>query len=145
MYLKYPKLFVCIFSFLLSFGLQAQPTCIGFGDIPLGTSFGQSAEHTLGDTVLRVKEVIVSVERFAYSNTEITGFGDASIVDWAISDFGGDNPYLFISNINMVFDFSMQEGPVSEVYFDFVDGGGEENIAVNGHPIHVFRISPRSF
>jgi len=46
----------------------------------------------------------------------------------------GDGIYVFPSNINLVFEF----GGVDEVCFDFIDGGGEVNLGLNGPPVEVF-------
>ena len=122
--------------------LQAQPTtCFDFESLELNSQFGKSQGQESGDTIRLVgNDVITTVQRFIYSTSVEPGFESVSVVNW---DFGGfsdsTNQYLFISNINLDFDFSRQPDKVSMVSFDFVDGGGEENISVNGATAHLLQ------
>ena len=106
---------------------EAQWLCIGFEDPPfeLGTEYGSSVGDDPGDVVFTEQGVPVSVENFRLGTS--TAFGYAEV-----SDAGGlPGQNLFISNVNLSFDFSALPFVVSKVTFDFEDYGGAENVSVN--------------
>lgn len=49
-----------------------------------------------------------------------------------------EGKYLFVSNINLKFDFIVLEKFIRKICMFYFDGGGEENILVNGFFIFVF-------
>ena len=124
----------------LTITLQAQPeTCNDFEIFEIDQKFGKSTGNENGDTIRLLHEfAISSLQRFNYSNSNDTGFEDITVVDWDFGDWQSSGNYLFISNINLVVDFAPAPDAVSLVQFDFIDGGGEENIGVNGETVHIF-------
>ena len=46
-----------------------------------------------------------------------------------------DGNYVFMGNLSLLLNFDAAAGAVQEVCFDFTDGGGDENFAVNGSPV----------
>ena len=130
-----PLLLLCF----LTINVQAQPTeCFDFENLELDQRFGRSNGQAPGDTIplLFNSEVITTLEPFIYENGGDPGFWDVSVVDWPLGNWFGTAPYLFVSNVNMVFDFAHLPDVVSQVSFDFADGGGEHNIQVNGDTIY---------
>ena len=118
--------------------------CLDFNELSDDTVWGRDAGHEPGQEVYRKEGVKVSVESFLYPDGT-SDFWNAKVTQ---DIFGADFPFLngqyfFISNINLKFDFTevISTTPdvqtVEGVCFDFVDGGGEENISVNGEPIKV--------
>ncbi len=144
MYLK-RKIHLLSFSFFLSFlaiSLSAQPQeCFDFSNFEVGQRFGIDSGNRPGDEVplLLNSDVRVTLESFVYARSETEpGFWNVEVIDWDFSnwDWDGEVPYLGPGNINMVFDFTTLSGDVSQVSFDFVDGGGEHNIRVNGDSLY---------
>jgi hypothetical protein len=125
-------------SSFIEFGEVSCPDlCVQFEDLDTGASYGSSSGNAPGDVIFTEDNVEVSLAEFEYFGGT-TGFGDATITNTFFV-----NPDLMIGNrvfqgnINLVYDFTNQPGPVSSVSFAFVDGGGEENFGVNGHDIFV--------
>ena len=129
-------LFLCC---LLTNKLIAQPTeCFDFSNLEIDQKFGRSNGQVPGDRIplLFNSDVITTLIPFTYQNNEAPGFWDVSVVDWSIGNWTGIAPYLFVSNVSMAFDFTNLPDVVSQVSFDFVDGGGEHNIRVNGDTLY---------
>lgn len=119
--------------------LSAQPTeCFDFNNLEIGQEYGSNGGHFPGDSIqlLFNSDVITTLEPFTYANGGDPGFWNASVVDWQFGNWDGAAPYLFISNINIVYDFTHLPDVVSQVSFDFADGGGEHNIRVNGDTLY---------
>ena len=138
---KFPKLIGLIF-FVFCFNLLSlhaqEDTCLRFEDLPANANYGKDGGHAPGDLAFSSNGVDVYLQEFLYSNTNQTGFFNASVEE---SIFGQqaalDGQSLFISNINLTFDFTKLNQAVNGLCFNIVDGGGEENIAVNGAPIQI--------
>ncbi|PHN01789.1 T9SS type A sorting domain-containing protein [Flavilitoribacter nigricans] len=128
-----------LFCWINILSLHAQnDTCIRFEDLPANAVYGRDAGQSAGDLAFNLKGVDVYLENFIYSNSDEIGFWNVSVTE---DIFGNqtalDGQSLFISNINLKFDFTQLDLPVNGLCFNIVDGGGEENIAVNGQPIRV--------
>lgn len=127
-----------LFALLLLLGaypLKAQEACIDFEDFQLGTFFGPELGNMPGDTVFEQNGAVATAEVFQYANGQ-TGFLNASIestpnVPWLDSNF------LFLSNNALLLHFPPG---TQQVCFDFFDGGGEENFAVNGAAISLLEL-----
>lgn len=137
-FLKINGLFFCFcWIQLLSLYAQDDP-CIRFEDLPADAVYGRDANQSPGDLAFSLKGVDAYLEEFIYSNTNETGFWNVSVNEDIFGQQQAvDGQSLFISNINLRFDFKNLEQPVNGLCFRIVDGGGEENIAVNGQPILV--------
>ena len=112
--------------------------CVQMEDLQVGTVYGSGAGMMPGDLAFVEDDVSVTVDSFQYFNGT-SGFLNATVED---GNFGPpDNPltgnYLFVSNINLTFDFTGLTEPVTSVAFGFVDGGGEENFAINDGEVFV--------
>lgn len=130
-----PLLLLCF----LTINVQAQPTeCFDFENLDIDQIFGRPNGQGPGDTIplLFSSDVITTLEPFIYENGGEPGFWNVSVVDWPLGNWSGTAPYLFVSNTNMIFDFTHLPDVVSQVSFDFWDGGGEHNISVNGDTIY---------
>lgn len=114
--------------------------CMDFNELAPGTVWGRDGGHQPGDVVYEKEGVQASVEKFQYLNGT-SDFWNVTVMenifDGNFTSFEGSE--LFISNINLNFDFAALDREVNTVCFDFIDGGGEENLAVNGEPIKVLR------
>jgi len=142
MYLK-KKIHLLFFLLsVLTIPLSAQPQeCFDFSNLEIGQKIGIDSDHQPGDEVLLLlnSDVRVTLEPFIYVNGGAPGFWNIDVVDLDfLGDWGGVAPYLFLGNINMVYDFTTLSGAVSQLSFDFVDGGGEHNIQVNGDSLYNF-------
>ncbi|MDF1521552.1 MAG: hypothetical protein P1P87_01875 [Trueperaceae bacterium] len=105
--------------------------CIDFEDPPftLGTQWGNAYGNSPGDVAFTDQGATVSVENFTLG--AYTGFVNAQVQNG--SGLAGQS--MWISNINLKFDFTGLPFTVGRVTFDFADLGGSENIAVNGSGI----------
>lgn len=119
--------------------LQAQDdTCLRFEDLPANAVYGRDAGQVPGDLAFSSKGVDVYLEEFLYSTNDEVGFWNASVSTGIFEEQPAlEGQSLFISNINLNFDFTKLEHPVNGLCFKIVDGGGEENISVNGQPITI--------
>ena len=127
-----------LIAFLLPVIMTAQPQqCIDFEGLENGSSYGEASGHQPHDEIYEEDGVVVSLEEFHYFNGT-TGFGNALITNDIFGEyFHSEGLYVFPSNINLHFDFSNQSQPVTALCLQFLDGGGEENISVNGEPVRV--------
>lgn len=129
-------LFLCFFSSSL-FAQEQLDLCFDFEELPLNQMFGRSTGSEPGDVLLEQDSVKLGLDTY----TTINGgseFFNVTILD---NPFGLQGPDfsrgLFVSNINLALDFSDFSDEIVRVAFYFADGGGEENISVNGEPIQV--------
>ena len=116
------------------FGQPVNTTCVDFNQFPAGLLIGPALGLDPGEVILGEEGLNVTIEEILYSNGN-TGFGNATINNdgW----FGLEGNYIFMGNNSLMLNFSSAAGAVQEVCFDFVDGGGEENFAVNGSAVSV--------
>lgn len=136
------KPFVITFVFIVAttFAFAQHSECISFSDNVEQGTYGTANGLMPGDSLFKDEGVLIRLENFLYSDGT-TGFLNATISNEPI--FNGDvselvrNEYIFPSNINLSFDFTTISRPVIQVCFNFIDGGGEENIALNGRDILV--------
>ncbi len=135
-----PIFITSIFVLTATFLHAQQSDCINFSDNIAQGTYGTASGLAPGDTLFTDDGVVISLEEFLYLDGT-TGFINATVSDDPI--FNGDlselirNDYIFPSNINLHFDFRAISKPVIQVCFNFADGGGEENLAVNGQEILV--------
>jgi len=109
----------------------ARSVCIDFEDPPfaLGTEWGTAYGDSPGDVAITDQGVSVTLEEFTLGT--YTGFSLAEV-----DTYGGlPGQSMWISNINLKFDFSGLAFTVAKVTFDFADLGGAENVAANGSGI----------
>ncbi len=138
------KLFALLLSlFWLNETMLAQnQQCIDFEDNIEPGTYGASNGYSPGKTLFTDEDVVVRLKDFHYANGT-TDFIQATISDDEI--FNGDESellhdnYIFPSNINLQFDFGALRRQVRQVCINFIDGGGVENLAVNGSDIRVLQ------
>ncbi|MCB9288791.1 MAG: hypothetical protein H6560_15895 [Lewinellaceae bacterium] len=120
----------------LSIQMMAQPLfpCFQFEDIPANTQLGPSSGNSPGDVLFSQAGIQVSIHEIQYADGS-TGFGNAVIYD--ASSGWLDGQFLFMGNNSLQFDLSQADGALNQVCFDFYDGGGVENFAVNGSSVAV--------
>ncbi len=123
----------------IDFGtVNCSDQCVEMEELEVGTVFGVASGMQAGDVAFVEDDVSVSVDSFMYFNGDMA-FLNATIDDGSFGPPG--NPltgnYAFVSNINLVFDFTGLAEPVTSVSFGFVDGGGEENFAINDGELFV--------
>ncbi len=118
----------------VDFGMvQCSDQCVEMEELAVGTIYGAGSGMMPGDVAFVEDDVTVTLDSFQYFDSTYA-FLNATIEDGV---FGPpDNPltgnYVFVSNINMIFDFTGLTEPVTTVSFGFVDGGGMENFSING-------------
>ncbi|MGB1205945.1 MAG: T9SS type A sorting domain-containing protein [Chitinophagales bacterium] len=120
--------------FLITQNVVAQNGCIGFESSHIGY-YGGSTGYTPGQTIFTTQGVDVSIQPMTYA-TGGTSFDALDIYTPSWTGIGADIVAL-PSNINMVFNFSSLPQQVSQVSFSFGDGGGQENISVNGNNVWI--------
>jgi hypothetical protein len=101
---------------------------------PYQAFYGDNNGNTPGD-IIHVKDgVPVSIWEFMY----VTGGMAFSMayIDSTLMGFG-DGQTMMISNINVNYNFAATGYTPQQVSFEFYDGGGHENISVNGEPLYV--------
>lgn len=101
--------------------------CLEFNQLSPNQQFGGDFNQP-GDVIFTENDVAVSVEEFLF------GQGGSAFNSVRVQSSGGQIS-LFVSNINLRFDFSQLGFTVNEVVFECGDFGGSENIAVNDGPI----------
>ncbi len=115
-------------------------SCITFSALEVGEAFGADTGFAAGDTAFVEAGVPVTLDSFYYFDGS-AGFWGIEVTDNSFDNFDlAEGNHLFVSNINLNFDFSDLEGQVVSLCFDFFDGGGEENIAVNGETVEVVNV-----
>lgn len=129
-------LFLCFFSSNI-FAQEQLELCFDFEDLPLNQMFGRSSSSEPGDVLFEQEGVKLGVDTYTTVNGESEFFNITVLDDPFALHQSEDNRGLFVSNINIALDFSDASREVTRVAFDFQDGGGEENISVNGQPIQV--------
>ena len=139
------KIITTILFFLLFWAtttLAQDNECINFDDNIEHGTYGIATGLMPGSLLFTDDGVSVRVKNFEYFN------GTEDFINVFVSDddiFGGVNAglvegsYIFPSNINLDFDFTNLPTGIIKVCINFIDGGGEENIAVNGQPIKVLQ------
>ncbi|MCP4547448.1 MAG: T9SS type A sorting domain-containing protein [bacterium] len=111
--------------------LASMAATVTFDYETLGTAWGGPHGNSPGDHIFTEDNVDVYVQNFHLG--AYTGFHETRI-DPAIAVFGS-NQILWISNIDVKFDFSGAPGAPNKVTFDYADFGGDENLQVNGGPL----------
>jgi hypothetical protein len=116
-----------------SSGSASGSVCVDF-ETPLvvGTQYGAPAGQTPGSTVFNSAGIAVSVENFNYATSG--GTFNLARVEAASASFG-TGQVVRTNNINLEFDLSGVGFAVTSLDFDFLDMGGNENLAVNGSPL----------
>lgn len=109
---------------------------VGHESQPLAKLFGAVVGQPLGDVMYTEALVELSTALFfpvvgppIYGDARIAGVFGSPIA------FGTDTKTLGMPNMNVRFRFGF--GGVTEVEFDWLDLGGDENLAVNGGPLYV--------
>ncbi|MDX1940538.1 MAG: T9SS type A sorting domain-containing protein [Saprospiraceae bacterium] len=135
-----PILTIFIFFGFIATIFSQDDECINFSDNIEHGTYGIASGFMPGNVLFMDDGVTIRLKSFQYFNGT-TDFINATVSDDPI--FNGDTSgliqgdYIFPSNINLYFDFTQLPHPTTEVCFNFIDGGGEENIAVNGQNIQV--------
>ncbi|MCB9041429.1 MAG: T9SS type A sorting domain-containing protein [Lewinellaceae bacterium] len=123
------------FFLLLSNQMMAQAIpCFNFEDIPAGTELGPASGNNPGDVLFSQAGIEVSIQEIQYADGT-TGFHNAVI--YGASTGWLDGQFLFMGNNSFQFDLSQADGALNQLCFDFFDGGGVENFAVNGSSVAV--------
>jgi hypothetical protein len=113
------------------YALSASAAQVTFDHEPLGTAYGNGHGDVEGDIVLTEEDITMSVELFHSSGAT---YFDQAIISSAWADFG-DDQVLEIHNIGCKFDFTATPDAPGTVAFSYYDGGGTENLQVNGGTI----------
>lgn len=114
---------------------QSDDHCIEFEGLSANAVIGAESGLSPGEVFYSENEVDISLQPFVYSNGNDSGFYNIRVWDQEDGWQLGSGRYLFVSNVNLSLDFSGLPETVTEVCFEFIDGGGDKNIAVNGEVI----------
>jgi hypothetical protein len=108
--------------------------CIEFEIVDEGYTFGSPFGNVPGDVILTENDVPVTMHEFIVLPPSVQlGQGEVGDIFPGFNLASGNHMGLF--NINASFDFTPLPQEVVAVSFDFFDGGGMENISVNGLPL----------
>jgi len=125
---------------LLGVSPNGEASIVTFDEIPVGTIFGPSSNNP-GDLIFVEDGISVTLEEFLSTSGTLHFLGPAQVFAFGDTPPGFANPpdlgsghFMFISNISLEFDFTGLATPVTHLTVAFADGGGTENIAVNGYP-----------
>ncbi|HMQ48415.1 MAG TPA: T9SS type A sorting domain-containing protein [Saprospiraceae bacterium] len=127
---------LCFFQLFVLTAL-AQPPCIDFENFSDTLQYGPISGYAPGDHLFNQSGIDVSIQEILYpdGSTDMlnTMFYNTQDINWPL-----DGQFIFLGNNSLVFDFSGLNYPSPvQVCFDFFDGGGEENFAINGAPVSV--------
>ena len=116
--------------------------CLSFEELEVGQEYGRSSENSAGDVFMERADVIITLDSFIYENGN-GDFWNVTVLEEEEGLFNsiGDGQTLFVSNINMSFDFSQLPNGVHKVCLEIWDGGGNENFAVNNQDIAYWEFS----
>lgn len=126
--------FATLLAVLAAPAVQAQPACIDFETLALGTTYGAPVGQSSGDLAFVAGGIPVRVDNFHL----ITGpqtFNRAYIDNAPFPFSSGQS--IRSNNINLQFDFSKLPFRASRVKLTFLDLGGYENLSVNGSLVHI--------
>jgi hypothetical protein len=137
---------VILLTFLLLGGWGAaqseQRFCLDFNNIPEKTAFGKAANQKPGDIIITDRSVVVSLREF-FPRPNEKDFLNVQVLTPAAFNGrfkAGNGKFLMPSNINLHFDFTqIPNKKAKRICLDFFEGGGEENIAVNGESLLILK------
>jgi len=109
---------------------MAGQACVTFKDLTLHAEIGTPSGLTPGALAFTEDGVSVSVEHFEWT----TGPGTMDFFVVMESPDFGDGQFVFVNNINLVFDFTGLGFRPQRVTLHFRDQGGNENISINDDP-----------
>ncbi len=128
-------LFYLIFVFSCGFA-QDTEQCFDLEELYPDSTLviGKATNTPSGEIIFSESSFTISLDSFLY-NDGSKGYENIYLTN----DFFGDlldNAVLAVpSNINARFEFISAKEKLTKACFDFYDGGGEVNIAINGSPI----------
>ena len=120
---------------VLSLGSTTQAAVMDFDTLALGTVFGSTGDppDTPGQVVFSQDGIEMSVEDFFYGG--LPAFFKAEVTDRFIDVFPTTHP-LELNNISARFDFTKLGFDVNLVTIEFMEFGGQSNLAANDDAIH---------
>jgi hypothetical protein len=137
---------VILLTFLLLGGWGAaqseQRFCLDFNNIPEKTVFGKAANQKPGDVIIKDRSVVVSLKEFSPRANEKDFLNVEVLTPAAFNGRfkAGNGKFLMPSNVNLHFDLTQLPGKKAKrICLDFFEGGGEENIAVNGESLLILK------
>lgn len=114
----------------VSIASMGQPLpCFDFESFPANTQLGPASGNSPGDVLFSEAGIEVSIHEILYPDGS-AGFGNAMIYDASAGWLDGQ--FLLMGNNSLQFDLSQAGGALNQLCFDFFDGGGVENFAING-------------
>ncbi len=132
-----------LFMFSAGF-LAAQKPCITLDTLPKDKVFGAETKLKPGATVFTQFGTSFQLAAFKTTTIDSVQFGNVNFVPVSEVFNGafklGSKRVAFVSNINLLLTFpNYTEKKVKRICLSFYDGGGVENIAINGEPIKVIK------
>jgi hypothetical protein len=129
---------LALLGLLLAVPSQAQPACITFDPLLLGTVYGAPAGQSSGDLAFTLSGIRVHVVNF---HRLPAGFSfNRAHIDIAPAGFGPGQS-IRTNNIGLLFDFRALGFNVKKVTFSYLDLGGYENLSVNAAGVYVGELS----
>lgn len=117
----------------------ASPVCIDFEPpMALGTQYGTPAGHAPGTVVFTSNGIPVSVHDFFF----VGGGSTFNVAEIAVAPFPfSPGQSINTNNINLEFDFTGLSFEATALRLSYLDLGGNENLSVNGSPLHIGELS----
>jgi hypothetical protein len=139
-----------VLGFVATCGAVAsQAAAVTFESLTAGSAYGPPA-HSPGDPIFVEDQIQATVEEYYYSSGTIAPWDDVLDIfaEGETPPYGfGDPPqfnsgnFMGSSNVAAGFDFTGLPYAVTYVSIEYVNAGGNENIGVNGQPVHYDLIS----
>jgi hypothetical protein len=129
--------FVSLIALFWQFGLsQNTLQCFELEEIyPDSTlKVGKSSGTEAGEIIYEQEVFSVSLDSFLYFNGA-KGYENVWITKDLFGGFSNEEIFLFPSNINLNVKLTAPQIKLTQLCFDFYDGGGQVNISINGSPL----------
>ncbi len=119
-------------------GCSPSPVCVDFEPpLALGTQYGTPAGHAPGTVVFTSNGIPVSVHDFFFVGGSTFNFAEIAVAPFPFSPGQSINT----NNINLEFDFSGLSFEATALRLSYLDLGGNENLSINGSPLHIGELS----
>lgn len=95
---------------------------------------GKATNTAAGEIIFQQETFSLSLDSFLYFDGS-KGYENVWIAKELFGNFFLEQIFVFPSNINIRFDFASENEKLSNLCFNFYDGGGQVNISINGSPL----------
>lgn len=101
---------------------------------------GKASGTAAGEIIYQQESFQLSLDSFVYSDGS-KGYQNAYLTRDFFGDLLDSQILIVPSNLNAKFEFTSEKETLKRVCFDFYDGGGQVNIAINGVPAPILNLN----